>query len=331
VTGEHADPPSAVLARYPALTGTTVSIHHVGGGHVTHAWRITTPTATVLLRRLAAATTADTAAATAAVAAHAARAGLAPALVTNDTGELVTTTGGRLFTLTTYLECAQPVLGVPGVDVCRQLGHTLGHLHQQLRQVPAAGLRPWHLAGTDALREALRAHDRTGCRHPAARRVLQVKLAHAQAIPTSLRDRLNALDRQVIHGDVHPGNILLTGTSAMFVDFDLARSAPPAYELIRTLIYCTHPAGGPDAHRERVTAFLSGYLTTRPLTDLEIATMVELYRTVQILDPYGLHACEDTREGLLGFGHARFALLYWLTRHGAGLTALAHRVNPHPG
>ncbi|MGH3825088.1 MAG: phosphotransferase, partial [Pseudonocardiaceae bacterium] len=198
-------------------------------------------------------------------------------------------------------------------------------------QVPAAGLRPWQLAGPGAVREALRAHDRPGCRHPAARRVLQVKLAYAQAIPTSLRAQLNALDRQVIHGDVYPGNILLTSTGAVFIDFDLARWAPPAYELIRALIYCTHPTGGPHAYRERVAAFLSGYLTTRPLTDLEIATMVELYRAVQILDPYGLHACENAPDSLLGFGHARFALLYWLTRHGADLTTLAHRASPRPG
>ncbi|MGH3822807.1 MAG: hypothetical protein ACRDRA_08235, partial [Pseudonocardiaceae bacterium] len=129
MTHEPADPPRAVLARYPALAGTTVNIHNVGGGHVTCAWRITTPTGVWLLRRLPAETTADTAAATAAVQAQAARAGLAPALVANDTGGLVTTTGGRLFALTTYLECAGPARGIPGVEVCHRLGHALGHLH----------------------------------------------------------------------------------------------------------------------------------------------------------------------------------------------------------
>lgn len=54
--------------------------------------------------------------------------------------------------------------------------------------------------------------------------------------------------------------------------------------------------------------------------------MVELYRAVQILDPYGLQACKNAQETLLSFGHARFALLYWLTRHGAGLTALAEQI-----
>lgn len=330
MSSEPAGPPRGVLARYPALAA-MIGIHHVPGGHVTRGWRIDTATGALLLRRLSAETPADTAAAAAGVQAHAAWAGLAPGLVVNDTGESVTAMGGRLFTLSTHLGGTNPALGVPGAGFCRRLGHALGHLHQQLREVPADGLRPWQLPGTGALREALRAHDRPGCRHPAARRVLQAKLAHAQAIPTNLRARLNGLDRQVIHGDVHPGNILLTNTRPVFVDFDLARIAPPGYELMRALIYCTHPAGPPHTYRERVAAFLSGYLTIRPLVDVEIATMVELYRTVQILDPYGLHTCEGAQENLLGFGHARFALLYWLTRHGAGLTALGHRASYHPG
>lgn len=323
---EGEDPPGDVLARYPALRDTTARIANTSGGHVVRAWRIDTETGSFLLRRFLADTVAANAAATASVHALAAQAGLASALVANDTGGLVTSTGGWLFTLTAYLQGATPVRGVPGAALCHRLGHALGRLHQRLREVPAAGLRSWQLPGTAALRAALRAHDRPGCRHPAARRVLRAKLAYAQAIPAVVRTRLNGLDRHVIHGDVHPGNILLTGTRPMFVDFDLARSAPPAYELMRALIYCTHPAGPPEAYRDRVSAFLSGYLTARPLTDHQIATMVELYRTVQILDPYGLHACENIREALVGFGHARFALLYWLTRHGAGLTTLAHHI-----
>lgn len=42
-----------------------------------------------------------------------------------------------------------------------------------------------------------------------------------------------------------------------------------------------------------------------------------------ILDTYGLAACEGASPGLLAFGHARFALLYWLRRNAEILTKLA--------
>lgn len=331
MTNEHDSPPDDALARYPALRDATVKIHPAPAGYVTRAWRIATGAGSFLLRRLPTGTSAGTATAAAGVHAHAAQAGLAPALLANETTELVTTTGGRLFTLTAYLEGATPLRGVPGVALCHRLGHALGQLHQQLREVPTGSPRSWQLSDPGAVREALRVHDRSDCRHLAARRVLQVKLAHAQAIPAETRTRLDGLDQQVIHGDVHPGNILLTGARPVFVDFDLARSAPPAYELMRALIYCTHPAGPPEAYQDRVTAFLHGYLTARPLTESQIATMIELYRAVQILDSYGLHVCANAQETLMGFGHARVALLYWLTRHGANVTTLARHARQLTG
>jgi Ser/Thr protein kinase RdoA (MazF antagonist) len=316
-----------VLARYRALACTTVSIADVPGGYVTRSWRIDNGAGSFLLRRLEGDARPDNAAGTAQVHIRAARAGLAPPLLANDTGGLVTSTGGRLYTVAAFLKGATAARDAPDAGLSHQLGRALGRLHQQLRGMPADGLPQWVLPGPAALGRALRAHDRPGCTHPAVRRVLRVKLAHAQAISPQVLGRLNGLDQQVIHGDVHPGNILVTGLHPVFVDFDLARSAPPAYELMRALIYCTHPAGPPEAYRDRVAAFLSGYLASRPLTEAEISTMVELYMTVQILDPYGFHACENARETLIAFGHARFALLYWLARHGAGLTVLAHRIS----
>jgi Ser/Thr protein kinase RdoA (MazF antagonist) len=322
---DHWGMADAVLSRYPSLASSAASISDAPSGHVTRGWRVNTGTGSFLLRRLNAYSP-DSAAHTAQVHACAARAGLAPPFVANDAGEPVTDVGGTLYALTIYLDGGPLSTDLPDKGLCHQLGDALGRLHQQLREVPANGLRPWRLPGLDALREALQAHEPPDCPHPITRRVLRAKLAYAQAIPAHVRARLNCMDSQVIHGDIHPGNIVLTGTRPVFVDFDLARSAPPAYEVMRALIYCTHPAGPHDVYRDRVAAFLRGYLTARPLTKTEISGMVELYRIVQILDPYGLHACGDVPENLLRFGHARFALLYWLTRHGAGITALTHQI-----
>jgi len=63
-------------------------------------------------------------------------------------------------------------------------------------------------------------------------------------------DVLADLPQQVIHGDVHPGNVLTwrsPGASAIpgisLIDFDRTRYAPPAYEVMRALVYCVRPAG----------------------------------------------------------------------------------------
>lgn len=67
----------------------------------------------------------------------------------------------------------------------------------------------------------------------------------------------------------------------------------------------------------------TGYLAAAPLSRHELATMAWLYETTQILDTYGLAVCEGVSPGLLAFGHARFALLYWLRRNAEILTGLA--------
>lgn len=330
MSNDHRDPPAAAVAAFPVLAGTT-GIHPAEPGHATRAWRITTSTGSFLLRRFSPDITADQAAATLRVHSRAADAGLAPTLLPAGTGRPITRAAGRLFALTTHLQAKAFDPDKADACSCHRLGRLLGRLHHRLRETPADGLPGWRLPATSALRAALAAHNSSGCAHPAARRVLRAKLARAHAIPSRVLAHLNGLDRQVIHGDVHPGNILLTGTGPVLVDFDLARSAPPAYELMRALIYCTHPVGSPEAHRDRVSAFLHGYLTARPLTHEEIDAMVAVYQVVQIFDPYGLHTCQDAAPALVAFGHARFALLYWLARHGATLTTMAHHIRRRIG
>ncbi|WP_462188990.1 MULTISPECIES: hypothetical protein [unclassified Frankia] len=72
-----------------------------------------------------------------------------------------------------------------------------------------------------------------------------------------------------------------------------------------------------------MTAFLAGYLAVCPLSQHELATMVPLFETTQIIDTFGLAVCDSATPALLAFGHARFALLYWLHRNAAALTLFA--------
>jgi hypothetical protein len=96
---------------------------------------------------------------------------------------------------------------------------------------------------------------------------------------------------------------------------------------MRALIYCVRPAGPPSAFAGRAAAFLKGYLAGRPLSRRELETMAILYETVQVLDAHGLGACLGASEAALGFGEARFALLYWLRRNGPAVVDLATRAS----
>jgi Ser/Thr protein kinase RdoA (MazF antagonist) len=218
-----------------------------------------------------------------------------------------------------------------GQPLVRELGLTLGRLHRALAGVTPPAIQPRFAFGADpvaALRAAYDAHDRPECPHTLVRQALTVKLRRARALDGAMLDDFARLRQQVIHGDVHPGNIIFQrapACGAVLIDFDLARYAPPAYELVRALIYCVQPAGPPSAFTPRIAAFLDGYLDACPLSARELGTMAALFETVQILDAHGLDTCHEAPDWLLQFGQARFALLYWLREYGPLLTTLALR------
>ena len=58
----------------------------------------------------------------------------------------------------------------------------------------------------------------------------------------------------------------------------------------------------------------------------EIETMAVLYETVQVLDIRGLGTCLGASEAALGFGEARFALLYWRC-HGSAVAGPARQAS----
>jgi Ser/Thr protein kinase RdoA (MazF antagonist) len=253
---------------------------------------------------------------------------LAPAVLPNEAGCLITKRGERLAMLTEYAEGVCDSTLIPETEISRRIGSALASLHLGLRSLPPAEVA-WPGPGdpTVRLRAAIRTHLTPTCPHTGVQQVLRSKLARALALPTWQLKLGSSLPQSVIHGDVHLGNLVLAeGRVAAFIDFDLTRTFPPVYELIRGLLYCVKPDDGPSAFTEQASAFLEGYLAIAPLSEAELAGMVPLFTTVQILDPHGLDTCQDASQELLSFGRTRFALLCWLDRYGPFLTDLARKV-----
>lgn len=110
---------------------------------------------------------------------------------------------------------------------------------------------------------------------PPLRRRLRAKIDEA-VMPRSVRepalDTLAALpdgDR-VCHGDLHPGNVLLTGDGVVIIDwFDVA-VGDPAADLARTsLLVRPRPAGRPVPHLRRTTTAQLALLHTTWLASVD--------------------------------------------------------------
>jgi Ser/Thr protein kinase RdoA (MazF antagonist) len=327
-----------VLARYVGRDrARAAALSELGAAGASRTWLVGAPALRYVLRRLSPGTTAARARFVTAVHHRAACGGCAPQLLANDAGERLTLHHGQYFQLVEYAGRSWDRHGIPAAPACAELGLALGRLHNLLagfQSCPAAPRLAFPADPGGALRAAYAAHDHDGCPHVTARQALTAKLRRAEALSGTVLDVLADLPQQVIHGDVHPGNVLawqrprasaIPGIS--LIDFDRTRCAPAAYEVMRALVYCVRPAGPRSAFAGRAAAFLDGYLAVRPLSGGEIETMAVLYETVQVLDAYGLGTCVGASEAALGFGEARFALLYWLRRHGPAIVGLARQAS----
>jgi len=101
-------------------------------------------------------------------------------------------------------------------------------------------------------------------------------------------DRVNtvgqdALPRQVIHGDWHPGNMIFRDDKIVaVVDYDSCREAERAVDVANGLLHFSllagrHPNEWPDhADEDRLAAFAAGYRGVRPMNDAELRCIPHL-------------------------------------------------------
>ncbi|HOG63920.1 MAG TPA: serine/threonine protein kinase [Spirochaetota bacterium] len=134
----------------------------------------------------------------------------------------------------------------PDEDTMRQIGRLLGRIHAAgSRQGFASRVEFSALSYVERpqafLEPLMPVHCRPRYRN-AARRIAELYTTESQGVPV-----------QRIHGDCHPGNLLIDGSNIFFLDFDDCLTGPVVQDLWMLL-----PDRG-DASSRLKTAFLEGY------------------------------------------------------------------------
>jgi hypothetical protein len=99
---------------------------------------------------------------------------------------------------------------------------------------------------------------------PAVKERLAAKIDSADALPADHRRRAkDALGElpggdSVLHGDLHPDNVFLTGTGAVIIDWSEASRGHPGADIARSLITMAPTAIPPDLPRRRALRLLVG-------------------------------------------------------------------------
>jgi Ser/Thr protein kinase RdoA (MazF antagonist) len=316
----------SVLKRYRHL-GHATRVEPLRRGFGSEKWLVAMPAGDFVLRRFPPSFFPDRGWFVSVVQQHAAEAGLASRVIENDAADLTTIHDEHMFMLVRYVEGSCFSGAARAGRICTDLGLTLGLLHQALLSLWAAPTAPRLSLPTDPatpIRDAMSRHS-ASCPHTSARLILGEKLARAQRLTPGILNRHHALPQSIIHGDFHRPNVVVSqGRVVAVIDFDLACLSSPGYELVRGLLYCTKgETTDLRAFTRRACAFFEGYFAACPRTPGELAEMVGLFRTLQVVDAHGLDTCEAVSDGLLRFGEQRFRLLRWIEAHGQLVTDLA--------
>lgn len=273
------------------------------------------------------------------VIAYAAGCGLpVPAPLAAPGGQSYLRVGGRLWAVFPLLQDQQ----VPAADLttghAREMGRTLGRIHEALSHFPALeGARyPAKLLwdSTRAGQEMAEYEAAILCfpspdpfdQHALASFAYRRTLLAAGVPPLSA---FADLPSQMLHGDYHEGNLFFgpDGRITGVIDWELASVGPRALEIIRTLDVSLQATQEDPQAEERLRAFLHGYLAHAPLTRDECLAMSELYWAYRV---HSLWVYEEHyRKGSARTDHLAMkdiaGLEWWLRhRHEVGRRLAAH-------
>jgi Ser/Thr protein kinase RdoA (MazF antagonist) len=189
------------------------------------------------------------------------------------------------------------------VEALRGLGRAIAVLHA----TPLGG----------GITSGLRRFGRLDLRHVVrAGELISQALPDVAAAAGSLTDRLASgppvpQEPVLLHGDCHPGNVLVAGDRVSVLDIDQAGTGPAAADIGSLLARLAYGATLGESDQATATlmsnAFLDGYTQVRALPD---AQTLAWYAAAAMLAERGLRAVNRIRTealgqmpGLLGSGH----------------------------
>ena len=176
---------------------------------------------------------------------------------------------GRHAVLLTWLEGRFLDKGMRPLHL-RQTGRLIAHLHASAERLAAADPHCTALRAADGPDLEAWASNRRSPRRAWPRRAQAAASRAAQALIEEIATWPHSTESWgLIHGDLHPWNLVYTGSEAGAIDFSDCGQGWRALDFASTLQYLQHPLAGNHDHRARYPALraqlLEGYAELRPL------------------------------------------------------------------